>query len=58
VPVRAIAGDEHNLTAPGDWGHIPDSLRPVYNVINQQLIQLKQTTPVRAFSYGPLTNYI
>jgi len=38
--------------APGDRTHIPDSLRPIYNVINQQLIQLKQMTPVRAVSYG------
>ncbi|KAH9059766.1 hypothetical protein EDB87DRAFT_1675007 [Lactarius vividus] len=30
---------------PGDRTHIPDSLRPIYNVVSQQLNQLKQTTP-------------
>ncbi|KAH9171578.1 hypothetical protein EDB89DRAFT_1091731 [Lactarius sanguifluus] len=30
---------------PGDRTHIPDSLRPIYNVVGQQLNQLKQTTP-------------
>lgn len=30
---------------PGDRTHIPDSLRPIYGVVSQQLNQLKQTTP-------------
>ncbi|KAI0259714.1 hypothetical protein BC834DRAFT_974042 [Gloeopeniophorella convolvens] len=30
---------------PGDRTHIPDSLRPIYEVVNQLLVQAKQTTP-------------
>jgi hypothetical protein len=32
--------------APGDRSHIPDSVRPAYNIISGQLNQLKQTSPV------------
>jgi hypothetical protein len=33
--------------APGDRTHIPNSLRPIYNVVSQQLNQIKEATPVR-----------
>lgn len=33
--------------APGDRTHIPESALPIYNVLTEQLVQLKQTIPVR-----------
>ena len=33
--------------APGDRSHIPDSVRPAYDVIVEQLNHLRQTSPVR-----------
>ena len=35
-------------SAPGDRSHIPEDLRPVFQVISGQLEQLKQVTPVSA----------
>lgn len=36
-----------SFVAPGDRSHIPDSARPAYDIISEQLNRLKQTTPVR-----------
>jgi hypothetical protein len=44
--------------APGDRTHIPDSLRPIHNVIGQQLNQLKQATPVRIISMIPSSPFL
>ncbi|KAF8270128.1 hypothetical protein EI94DRAFT_1572288 [Lactarius quietus] len=45
-PARTISqGPPPPKYPPGDRTHIPDSLRPIYNVVSQQLTQLKQTTP-------------
>ncbi|KAI0302809.1 hypothetical protein B0F90DRAFT_1627011 [Multifurca ochricompacta] len=45
-PPRTISqGPAPPKYPPGDRTHIPDSLRPIYNIVSQQLNQLKQTTP-------------
>lgn len=36
----------HGILAPGDRSHIPDELRPIFQVVSSQLEQLKQLTPV------------
>lgn len=40
--------------APGDRSHIPDELRPIFQVVSGQLEQLKQITPVSAMSIRKL----
>ncbi|KAI9459387.1 hypothetical protein F5148DRAFT_1218787 [Russula earlei] len=44
-PRTVIQGPPPPKYPPGDRTHIPDSLRPIYNVISQQLDLIKQTTP-------------
>ncbi|KAI0634701.1 hypothetical protein C8Q77DRAFT_1103589 [Trametes polyzona] len=45
APARAKPGPPPPKYPPGDRSHIPDHLRPVYQVISNQLEQLKQITP-------------
>ncbi|KAI0674665.1 hypothetical protein C8Q78DRAFT_989533 [Trametes maxima] len=45
APPRAKPGPPPPKYPPGDRSHIPDELRPVYQVISSQLEQLKQVTP-------------
>ncbi|EIW51602.1 uncharacterized protein TRAVEDRAFT_176166 [Trametes versicolor FP-101664 SS1] len=45
VPPRAKPGPPPPKYPPGDRSHIPDGLRPVFQVISNQLEQLKQVTP-------------
>jgi len=34
------------VLAPGDRSHIPESTKPAYEVLAQELNRMKQTTPV------------
>ncbi|KAI0777311.1 hypothetical protein BD413DRAFT_467598 [Trametes elegans] len=45
APPRAKAGPPPPKYPPGDRSHIPDELRPAYQIISSQLEQLKQVTP-------------
>ncbi|KAI8971291.1 hypothetical protein BD414DRAFT_540468 [Trametes punicea] len=45
APSQAKAGPPQPKYPPGDRSHIPDELRPIYQVISSQLEQLKQVTP-------------
>ncbi|KAI0824922.1 hypothetical protein BC628DRAFT_1376550 [Trametes gibbosa] len=45
APPRAKPGPPPPKYPPGDRSHIPDGLRPVFQVISSQLEQLKQITP-------------
>jgi protein transport protein SEC31 len=35
------------FSAAGDRSHIPDHLRPAYEIISENLNRIKQTMPVR-----------
>ncbi|KAM5541833.1 hypothetical protein V8D89_004562 [Ganoderma adspersum] len=45
APPRAKPGPPPPKYPPGDRSHIPDELRPAYQVISGQLEQLRQVTP-------------
>ncbi|KAI0360315.1 WD40 repeat-like protein [Trametes cingulata] len=45
APPRAKPGPPPPKYPPGDRSHIPDELRPIYQVISSQLEQLRQVTP-------------
>ncbi|KAH9849003.1 hypothetical protein C2E23DRAFT_841396 [Lenzites betulinus] len=45
APPRAKPGPPPPKYPPGDRSHIPDGLRPAFQVISNQLEQLKQITP-------------
>ncbi|KAI0747191.1 hypothetical protein C8Q80DRAFT_1179960 [Daedaleopsis nitida] len=44
-PPRAKPGPPPPKYPPGDRSHIPDDLRPIFQVVSGQLEQLKQVTP-------------
>ncbi|EKM49465.1 uncharacterized protein PHACADRAFT_214425 [Phanerochaete carnosa HHB-10118-sp] len=45
APPKAKPGPPQPRYPPGDRSHIPDHLRPIFNIISQQLEIVKQTTP-------------
>ncbi|TFK85253.1 hypothetical protein K466DRAFT_588247 [Polyporus arcularius HHB13444] len=45
APPRAKPGPPAPKYPPGDRSHIPDDLRPIFQVVSGQLEQLKQVTP-------------
>lgn len=50
VSVRNQTDSTCCSSAPGDRSHIPEEVRPAFNVLSEQLGRLRQTTPVRPSS--------